>query len=95
LSDEKRRSIVRWRYEENLRVDDIAALARCDRSNVYRVLRLYHEHGQVRDPYRQQRGRKRAIDMIGRNVMVSEISANPAIHLDELQTVLLERCDID
>lgn len=94
LSAEQRWNIVRWRYEDKKPVPEIAHLARCDPSTVYRVLSTFNVHGNVYNPEVQARCRHRVLDMNAVNFVLSEIRANPAIYLDEIQRLLIERLEV-
>ena len=65
LSDDLKERIVKWYYEDQDTMAEIAAQARCSIGLVSKVLRYYREFGQVRDPFRQYTGRPSKLSEAG------------------------------
>ena len=57
LSNDLKDRIVKWYYEDQETMKEIATHARCSIGTVSNVLRLYREYGEVKDPFRQRTGR--------------------------------------
>ena len=57
LSDNLKDRIVKWYYEDQETMKEIAVQARCSIGTVSNVLRLYREYGKFKDPFRQRTGR--------------------------------------
>jgi transposase len=56
LSTDLKERIVKWYYEDQDTMQQIAEQARCSIGTVSNVLCLYREYGEVKDPWRQRRG---------------------------------------
>ena len=57
LSDDLKDKIIKWYYEDQETMKEIAVQARCSIGTVSNVLRLYREYGEFKDPFRQHTGR--------------------------------------
>ena len=57
LSDDLKDRIVKWYYEDQETMKEIAVQAWCSIGTVSNVLRLYREYGKFNDPFRQRTGR--------------------------------------
>ncbi len=61
LTPQIRDLIIKWRYEQCLSVSEIANLAECHESSVYRLLLIHRAHGQMANPVIRQRGSRRVL----------------------------------
>ena len=57
-----RNHIIVWHFKEQKGAPEIAQLAGCSESVVYKILALYHEYGQVTNPHACPHGRPHALD---------------------------------
>ena len=57
LSDDLKDRIIKWYYKDQKTMKGIATHARCSIGVVSKILRLYQEYGEVKDPFRQNTGR--------------------------------------
>ncbi|TDL17268.1 hypothetical protein BD410DRAFT_883725, partial [Rickenella mellea] len=87
--------IIKWRYDLQLPIHEIAKLAGCHERTVYKFLQLHRAYGQVTNPYALPRGRPRALNIMHLNYLRSLLLANPSLYLDELHSQLLLNCDTD
>ena len=56
LSNDLKDRMVKWYYEYQEIMKEIATHARCSIGTVSNVLRLYRKYGEVKDPFRQRTG---------------------------------------
>lgn len=96
LSTEMRSNVVIWRFHQQRPVADIAQLAHCTETTIYRILRYHRQYGQISNPFARTRGRPRLLSTADLTYLQSVLVANPSLYLDELQEKLLlaRNCDI-
>lgn len=87
--------IIVWHFEEQKGVPEIAQLAGCSESAVYKILALYREYGQVTNPHARPHDRPHALDMTVLNYMSALLDANPTLYLDELQEKIFDVHNVD
>ena len=85
LSKDLKDRIVRWYYEDQDTMAEIAARARCAIGTVSNVLRVYREYGKVQDPFRQYTGRPSKLSEADLKFLDTIVVANPSLYLDEIQ----------
>lgn len=85
LSDDLKRLIVTWYFEEGLTYREIKDRAQCSIGLVSKVLRNYEDFGQVVNPFRKRTGRPSMIEDGDIKYISSLLDANPVLYLDELQ----------
>lgn len=95
ISEDLRRRVVSWYYEDEKGAKEIADLAGCCERTVYNILQLHRDFGQVTNPHARPRGRPRTLDTTAMNYISSLMDANPVIYLDEIQDKLSETHNID
>ena len=91
ISVDIRNHIIVWHFEEQKGAPEIAQLAGCSKSAVYKILALYREYGQVTNPH----AHPCALDMVVLNYMSALLDANPTLYLNELQEKILDVHDVD
>jgi len=95
LSDDLKERIVKWYYEDQDTMAEIAAQARYSIGLVSKVLRYYREYGQVRDPFRQHTGRPSKLSEADLKYIDTIVTANPSLYLDEIQQRLRDVRDVE
>lgn len=95
IATEIRSRIDIWRLEQQRSVSEIAYLAQCSESTVYRVLQYFRDHGQVTNPTARTRCRPRLLSNADLEYLYSILLANPTLYLDELQDRLLLTRNVD
>jgi len=95
LSNDLKDRIVRWYYEDQDTMAEIAAQARCSIGTVSNVLRVYREYGEVKDPFRQYTGRPSTLSEADLKFLDTIIVANPALYLDEIQQKLRDVREVE
>ena len=90
-----RNRIIVWHFEEQKGAPEIAQLAGCSESAVYKILALYREYGQVTNPHACPRGCPCALDMTVLNYMSALLDANPTLYLNELQEKIFDVHNVD
>ena len=88
LSNDLKDRIVKWYYEDQETMKEIATHARCSIGAVSNILRLYREYGKVKDPFRQRTGRPSKLSEADLRFLDAVVVANPSLYLDEIQKKL-------
>jgi len=95
LSKDLKDRIVRWYYEDQDTMAEIAARARCAIGTVSNVLRVYREYGEVQDPFRQYTGRPSKLSEADLKFLDTIVVANPSLYLDEIQQRLRDVREVE
>jgi transposase len=95
LSQQLRDRIISWSTDNELPITEIAALAGCSTTTVYRILQLHREHGQATNPLAQPAGRSHSLSIDDLRFITSLLDDNPAIYLDEIQDELYAARQVD
>ena len=88
LSNDLKDRVVKWYYEDQETMKEIATHARCSIGAVSNILRLYWEYGKVKDPFRQRTGRPSKLSEADLRFLDAVVVANPSLYLDEIQKKL-------
>ena len=80
--------IIVWHFKEQKGAPEIAQLAGCSESAVYKILALYCEYGQVTNLHVCPR-------MVVLNYMSALLDANPTLYLNELWEKILDVHNVD
>ena len=95
LSDDLKDKIVKWYYEDQETMKEIAVQARCSIGTVSNVLRLYREYGKFKDPFRQRTGRPPKLSEADLKFLDAIVVANPSLYLDEIQQKLKDVREVE
>ena len=95
LSKDLKERIVKWYYEDQDTMAQIASQARCSIGTVSNVLRVYREYGDVKDPFRQYTGRPSKLSEADLKFLDAIVVANPSLYLDEIQQRLHDVREVD
>ncbi|KAJ7455844.1 hypothetical protein FB451DRAFT_969468, partial [Mycena latifolia] len=80
-----RQLIVKWYFEDKRTMQEIGDLADVSLGLVSKTINLYHNYGQVTNPFRNRTGRPRTLNDADLRYLEEIVHANPALSLDELQ----------
>jgi transposase len=95
LSDDLKDRIVKWYYEDQETMKEIAVQARCSIGTVSNVLCLYREYGKFKDPFRQRTGRPSKLSKADLKFLDAIVVANPSLYLDEIQQKLKDVREVE
>jgi transposase len=95
LSDDLKDRIVKWYYEDQETMKEIAVQARCSIGTISNVLRLYREYGEFKDPFRQRTGRPSKLSEADLKFLDAIVVANPSLYLDEIQQKLKDVREVE
>lgn len=90
LSQDLKDRIVKWYYKDQETMAQIAEHAHCSIGTVSNVLHIYHEYGNVKDPFRQYTGQPSKLSKADLRFLDTIVVANPSLYLDEIQEKLWE-----
>jgi len=85
LSDDLKRRILTWYMEDGCTYREICALAQCSIGTVAKVMKNYHEFGELKNPFTKRTGRPRMVNEGDVQYIFSILDANPVLYLDEIQ----------
>lgn len=88
LSTDLKERIVKWYFDDEMYMREIATLADCSVSLVSKVIINYCEYGQVIDPFRCRSGRPKQLDNEDMLYLEELAKASPSLFLDEAQAKL-------
>ena|SRR6266545_251992 len=95
LSDDLKDRIVKWYYEDQETMKEIAAQARCSIGTVSNVLCLYREYSEFKDPFRQCTGQPPKLSEADLKFLDAIVVANPSLYLDEIQQKLRDVQEVE
>jgi transposase len=94
ISNDLKERIVKWYNVDQLTMKDISTTAECSIGLVSNVLCNHQQYGQVNNPYSHRAGHPSYLSEEDFTYLKAIITANPSIHLDEMQHKLATVRDV-
>lgn len=86
--------IVHWYIDLGWNAEACSDVSRRSVPSIYRIIKCYRTYGTVIKP-RQSNGRPRILSTEDKGFLISLLRARPSLYLDELQSLLRDRRDVD
>jgi transposase len=85
ISTDLKEHIVRWYYDEQMTMEEVAKLAHVSVGLVSKVVSLHRTYNQVTNPCTLRNGRPSNLNLGDRKYLGAILEANPSLYLDEIQ----------